>query len=223
MDANFALAYKDLAVIYLSRKFFDKALVNFEKAYELEPDNIYIAFEFANYYHLMKDFEKAEKLYSKLEQNEDLPLNILVSIAENYIAQNNINSAKRLLLKAIKKDPRNVKVLYNLAQIYFNEKNYENSRQLLEDAYTISADSDIANLLAKVSIETGDYNQAYGLLNIVNLTIPNNISVLMSMADCKFRQKDYNKAKEHIQTVLNILPEYEDALEFLEKINKEIK
>ena len=75
--------------------------------------------------------------------------------------------------------------------------------------------------MAKVSIETGDYNQAYALFNIVNLAIPNNITILLGMATCKYKQKEYNLAKEHIEAILKVLPEHEDAVELLNKIEKE--
>lgn len=221
INPNHAMAYKDLGIIYLSRRFFDRALENFKKAYKIAPENIFIIFEFGNYYHLMSDFENAKKMYNKLLKMDDIPVYMLVCIASNYISINMISKAKNILLKAIEIEPKNVEVLYNLAQIYYMEKNYENSRQLLEDAYNMSPNTEIGNLLARVCMEMGDYNQAYGLFNVVNLIVPNNISVMLSMAECKFRQKDYEKAKKHVNSVLKLLPEHEEALELLKKIDKE--
>ena len=43
----------------------------------------------------------------------------------------------------------------------------------------------------------------------------------MNMAECKYRQKEYKEAKEHVDAVLEILPEHEEAIELLNKIEKE--
>lgn len=217
-EPNFAIAYKDLAIIYLSRKFFDRALEYFKKAYETEPDNIYIIYEYGNYYQMMSDFNKASEMYEKLLKYDDITIGMLVSTGKNYISLNKIDKAKEIFLKAIEKEPQNIEVLYNLAQIYNIEKNYTNARQLLEDAYTLAPNSEIGNLLANVCMEMGDYNQAYALFNLVNIVVPDNISVIMNMADCKYKQKDYETAKNHLKRVLELLPQHEDALELMKKI-----
>ena len=41
-------------------------LENFQKAYKIEPDNIFVLFEYANYFYLMSEFENAKKYYLKL-------------------------------------------------------------------------------------------------------------------------------------------------------------
>ena len=171
----------------------------------------------------MADFEQAKKLYLKLLKNENLPIFMMISIAVNYISMNMIKRAKDVLLQAIEKEPQNIEVLFHLAQVYFSEKNYQNAKQLLEDAYTISPNTEIANLLAKVCFEIGEYNQAYALFNLINLAIPNNLSVLYGMAECKYMQKEYDLAKEHLDKILKILPEHEQANALIEKISAEEK
>ena len=146
---------------------------------------------------------------------------MLVSIAINYMSMNMPEKAKELLLKAIAVEPQNIQVLFHLAQVYNFEKNYENAKKLLEDAYTLAPNTEIANLLAQVYYEIGEYSRAYALYNIVNLTIPNNLGVLMNLARCKFAQKEYAAAKEHLETLLKILPEHEEAIEMLNKIKEE--
>lgn len=224
IDPSFAYAYKDLGVIYLSRKFFDKSLEYFKKAYKLAPDDIYVLFEYGNYFHLLSDFENAKKMYSKLlKQEENIPVYMLNSIAVNYISLNMIKKAKDILLESIKKEPQNIDTLFHLAQIYFSENNFENSRQLLEDAYNIEPNLEIANLLAKVYMELEEYNKAFTLFSVVRMSVPANISVIMSLAECKYKQKDYDEARKYINDILEIFPENEEACELLNKINEGVK
>ena len=188
VDSEYALAYKDLAIIYLSRKFFDRAEEYFKKAYKAAPDNMYVVFEYANYFYLMSDFEQAKKFYSKLLKIEALPIYMMRSIALNYMAMNMLPKAKQILVAAIQREPRNVEILFHLAQIYYAEQNYQNARQLLEDAYTLLSNTEIANMLAQTYMALGMYNDAYALFNIVSLALPKNVSIMYSLAKCKFEQ-----------------------------------
>ena len=217
---DFGPAYKDLGVIYLSRKFFDRALDNFKKAFELAPEDENIIFEYGNYYFVMAEFENAKNMYNKLLEKENIPVNMLHRIALNYMSMNDVDKAKEILLKAIKTEPQNPNILYSLAQIYYFEKNYENAKQLLEDTYMYSPNKDVSNLLAKTYMELGQYNEAYALFNIVYLSVVNNVDVLFNLAKCKYRQGDLNKAKEHLNDLLKILPEHEEAKELLKLINE---
>ena len=210
-------------MIYLSRKFFDRALTNFKKAIELAPDDENIIFEYGNYYFVMAEFENAKNMYSKLLDKENISVNMLHSIALNYMAMNDVNKAKDILLKAMKIEPQNANILYNLAQIFYFEKNYENAKQLLEDTYMYSPNKDVSNLLAKTYMELGQYNEAYALFNIVYLSAVNNVDVLFNLAKCKYRQGDLSMAKEHLEDLLKILPEHEEAQELLKLINEKDK
>ena len=149
---------------------------------------------------------------------------MLRSIALNYMAMNMVPKAKEILLDAMAINPQDIDVLFHLAQIYYLEQNYENSRQLLEDAYALAPNTEIANLLAKTYMSIGMYNDAYALFNVVSLTLPKNVSVMYSLAKCKFEQGDMEAAKVHLDELLKILPEHEDAQKLMEKIEeKEIK
>ncbi len=217
---DFAYAYKDLGIIYLSRRFFDRALENFKKAIKLQPHNVFIIFEFGNYYYLMSEFENAKKMYNKLLRKDKIPVYMMVSIALNYMAMNSIDEAKEILIKAMEIEPQNVQVLFRLGQVYVHEKNYKNAKQLLEDAYAINPNPEIANVLAQVYMEIDQCNEAFVLLNLVKLSNPANISVLINLAKCKIKQNDLPQAKEYINSVLEILPEHEEALELKKTVEE---
>ena len=221
-NPKWAIPYKDLAIIYLGRKFFDRAAENFAKAYELEPDNISIVYEYANYFHLMADFKKAQELYDNLLDKYNLSATMLGSVALNCISLNQIDKAKELLEKAIKMEPQNVNVLFYLAQVYFIKKNFENAKQLLEDAYTLMASPEIANLLAQVYFELGNYKKALPLFLVINQTNPANSLILMCVAKCLFELEKYAESKIYVEDLLKLLPEHDEAMELLEKINAKL-
>ena len=219
-NPDFLLAYKDLAIIYMTRKLFDRAQDYFDKALKIDPNNQLLVFEYANYNYLLCDYEKAKKYYNKLLKEPIIPCYMLVSIALNYIAIQDYKKAKDVLIRAIALEPRNVSVLFHLGQVYFIEKSFENAKQLLEDAYNIAPNHEIASLLGQIYMELGQYNEAFILFNLVKLNFPTNLSVLMNLAKCKFLQGDKEQAKKYVQKVLDILPEHEEAQQMLEEINK---
>ena len=55
----------------------------------------------------------------------------------------------------------------------------------------------------------------------MNLTISGNISTMFNLAKCKFLEKDYKLAKEHIESILKIFPEHEETNELLKQIKEE--
>lgn len=217
-----AMAHKDLAIIYLGRKFFDRASEHFAKAYELEPNNLFVIYEYANYYHLMADFVKAQELYDRLLGEYNLTATMLGSIALNCISLNQIDKAKEILEVAIKMEPQNVNVLFYLAQVYYIKKNFENAKQLLEDAYTLLASPEVANLLAQVYFELGDYKKALPLFLVINQTNPANSLIMVYIAKCMFELEKYEEAKIFVEDLLKMLPEHEEALELLSQIEEKL-
>ena len=171
----------------------------------------------------MGDFVPAKRFYNKLLKLENIPVYMLTGISKNYININNLKKAKEILTRAIAIEPQNVEVLYQLGQIYLKEGNLQNARQLVEDAYTLAPNSEVANLLAQIYMAQGEFEPAYGFFNLINLMVPNNTAVLFNMAKCKIGVNDYKTAKEHIDTILSILPEHEDAQNLLKEIEEKVK
>lgn len=220
INPQYVLAYKDLAIIYTSRRLFDLADEYFKKALKVSPNNIYVLFEYANYYNLMADFEKAKKIYSKLVKLPDVPDYMHLAVAKNYISMNMPQKAKKILFDIFEKNPSDIEIMYHLANVLMLEKDYANARQLLETVYTASPGTEVANMLAKVYLESGEYDKAYNLYKIISISVPGSITIMLAMADCKCRQKDYALALKHLKPVLEFFPEHEDAQRLLEIIKK---
>ena len=99
-------------------------------------------------------------------------------------------------------------------------KDYDNAQQLLETVYTVSPGTEVGNMLAKVYTEVGLYDKAYNLYKVISVAAPGSITVMLAMADCKCRQKDYAMALNHLKPVLEFFPEHEEAQRLLAIIKK---
>ena len=120
LNPKSAQTHKDLGVIYLNKRLFDYAKYEFEKAYELEPENKDIVFEYANYMHATGDFTRAEEMYKyALSMAPDDP-NFLTFAAKNKMAFNDNDAAYSMLLKALSSCLYSLENLYLIGVIDFN-------------------------------------------------------------------------------------------------------
>ncbi len=223
LSPEHAIAHKDLAVIYLSKRLFDYAKDEFEIAYKLEPKNPYILFELANYYYVTGDHKIAQKYYNELMKHDNIPLSMYLNISMNLLASKKYKKAIEILEIIKKQEPKNIFVLSNLAQAYFKLKNYEVALQLLEDAYFIQPNMEIANMLATAYMKTKHFDEAIKLFKVVDHQSPLNIAVMVNIAICEYNLKNYVEARKLAEKILTFLPESEEAQTILDKLNKKEK
>lgn len=214
-----AVAHKDLAIIYLTRRLFDYAKDEFETAYKLDKNNPYILFEYANYWHMISNYKEAKKYYDKLLKHEGLNTSMYLGIGINYMSLGMPRKSLEYLTKAMELAPQNADILQNTAKVYFMQKKYKVAKQLLEDAYFIDSNPEIANSLALVYLETKDFKEANKLFKLIDSQYPNNSYNILNMAKSELGLENKEKAKELLNKVLEIFPESQEAIDLLNSIN----
>lgn len=219
INPDLAQAHKDLGVIYLVERLFDDAKQEFETALKLEPENPTLIFEYANYFQATADFKQASNLYEQaLSLTKDNPI-IHLMLGLNKLKTQDFKSAKLHLQKVLSFEPKNHTALYNLAQICYIEKNFETAKEYLTDAYLVNNDTETTNLFALTYLELNDYHNAKVLLNKLNQEIPNNPTILTTIAKAEMLDNNPEMAKNYIEQALAIFPEYEEAKELYDKLN----
>ena len=93
LNPEFAMAHKDLGVLYLGKRLFDYAEDEFNQALNIAPDNFDILFEYANYLHSTTDFAKADEYYQKALQINPEDPDALGFSALNKIQLNELDKA----------------------------------------------------------------------------------------------------------------------------------
>lgn len=107
---DFAVAYNDLGVLYYDRGDKDKSVVNFEKALELQPDNLVMKKNLANYYHIEQErLEEAMQLYLEILQKKPEDIETLLAVADVCISVERINDAKSFYNRVLEIEPWNSK------------------------------------------------------------------------------------------------------------------
>lgn len=215
LNPNFAAAHKDLAVLYLEERLFDYAKEEFEKAYSLEPDNPYIAYEYGNYFQMTGDSEQANKFYDSVINTIALPASIMLNIALNKISRNETDAAQEILEKALRQNSQDIDILYNLGKIYFMKGNFDAAKQIFEDAMFLDKNPEIENMLAQIYMSEDNYSDAIGLFADIDKKFPQNTFNLMNLAKCALKLNKNDDAREYLQRYTDIFPEDTEAIAML--------
>ena len=215
LKPDFAAAHKDLGVLYLDARLFDYAKDEFQKAYELEPENPFIVYEYGNFYQITGEYKKAEEFYDKVLTMDFLTPDILLNIALNNLSKNNTEKAQEILERARKLDTQNVRILYNLGKLYFINNKKDTAKQILEDAYFLEQNHEVENMLGQIYFEEEDYDCAYNMFKRIDEKFPQNTANLMYLAKCSLKLGDTEKAVEYLHRYTEIFPEDPDAIAML--------
>ena len=215
LNPDFAAAHKDLGVLYLDARLFDYAKDEFHKAYELEPENPFIVYEYGNFYQLTGEYGKAEEFYDKVLTMDFLTPDILLNIALNNLSKNNTEKAQEILERARKLDTQNVRILYNLGKLYFLNNKKDTAKQILEDAYFLEQNHEVENMLGQIYFEEEDFDCAYSMFKRIDEKYPQNTANLMYLAKCSLKLGEKEKAAEYLHRYTEIFPEDPDAIAML--------
>ena len=219
LNPEYAPAHKDLGVIYLTRRLFDYAKDEFEKAIELAPDNAEILYEYANYLHATTDFVKADEFYQKalaiLPENGD----ILAFSALNKMHTGDLEKALAQINAAIGKSVQSGFLLHIAGKIRYLMKNYEDAKNFLIKSFELERNPEVKNLLGLTYFELGEYAQARNIFNNILDGKPLNPYVIINIAKCDVKLGDKDTALELLEKVTENFPDNEEAHEMIRELS----
>lgn len=219
LNPEFAMAHKDLGVLYLSKRLFDYAEDEFNQALKIAPDNFDILFEYANYLHATTDFAKADEYYQKaLQINSDDP-DALGFSALNKIQLNELDKAYEQITHAIEHNPNNSFMYFIAGKIKFIQKMYEDAKMYFVKSYELEKTHDCEHMLGLCYYELGDYEQANGIFKHMLEKNPLNINLLLNSAHCYEKLGKKDEALEVLDKIVDTFPECEEAQEMIREIS----
>ena len=219
MNPKMAKAHKDLAVIYLNKRLFDYADIEFKTAMELMPDDFEILFEYGNFLYSTSKNKEAETYYQKALEIEPKNILALTFMALNKLILNQLDESKEYIMKALHINHHHEYIQYCAGRILFARKEYEEAKRYLINAVEQNPDVETQNTLALTYFELGEYPQAINIFNNLLSKYPENVSVLMSLAQCYEKMEDNDKALEYLYKLTDIFPEDEEAQEMIRKLS----
>lgn len=215
LNPEFALAHKDLGVIYLSKKLFDYSKDEFDKALKAAPDDGEILYEYANYLHATTDFKQADVYYQKAL--EKLPDNgdILAFSALNKMHTNDLEKALEQINAAIGKTVQSGFLLFIAGKIRYLMKNYEDAKNFLIKSFELEQNPEVKNLLGLTYFELGDYNQAAVIFQNILDSKPLNPYIMINIAKCREKLGDKESALNLLEQVTENFTDCEEAHELI--------
>lgn len=220
LNPNFANAHKDLGVIYLSKRLFDYAKDEFEKAITIAPDDIGIAFEYANFLHAISEYAKAQEFYKRTTDKLPNNPNALTFSALNLMALNRLEDALIQIEQALKDFPEEDFILFCAGKIHYLMKNYEKAQLFLIKSYEKNPTTEVTNLLGLNYFELENYDTANNIFLKLLEKNPTNTNLLLNSAKCYEKLSKREEAKEQLNKVLEMFPEFEEARELMDKLEK---
>lgn len=219
MNPEIARAHKDLGIIYLNKRLFDYAEDEFQTALKLQPNDVEIIFEYANFLYSISKNTEAERYYREVLDIEPENVLALTFMALNKLILNQLDEAKDYILKALKINPHHEYIQFCAGRIFYARKEYEDAKHYLIHAVEQNPDIETQNVLALVYYELGEYETAINIFNNLLSKQPDNISLLMSLAKCYEGLKDNDNALKYLDKVTSIFPEDEEAHEMIRKLS----
>jgi tetratricopeptide (TPR) repeat protein len=173
----------DLATQYYTTGEYDKAVIYYEKQYDIDPSGTYKLY--LKCLLNLKDYEKAEKLIKKQLKKNSADLTLYVDLGKVYLNQNQNDKAKQQFDKAIKSvipDVGRVTMLGN-AFVEIQEydraiETYMNGRKLLRDVYPFNFE--LAELYAQKGDQQKMIDEYLDVLNYNEQYIPNLQAILQN-------------------------------------------
>ncbi len=211
LKPDYALAHKDLGVIYLNKRLFDYAKDEFEQAYNYDPENFSIILECANYFHSVSNFEKADEYYQKSLDIEPENPNALAFSALNKTHLHQIDAAKEQIEKAMKKCSDSAFLLFIAGRIHYLAQDYETAKMYLVKCFELERMPDAQSLLGLCYFQLGNFEQAKSIFKSMLEKVPMNVNVMLNLAKCYKALNDNDEALKYAEKIAETFPECEDA------------
>ena len=161
-----ATARKDLAVLYISTHQMDYAKEEFEKAYELAPEDPWVCFEYGNFFFLEGNYQKA--LEFKAIQINPLQTEYFIAKAVLMNKIQKFDEAIKILKPIADRQNRHPQVLYTLAWAYLQKDDLIESKKVLENyIHDGRSGLEMLNLYVIVLDKLGEYEEALKVVDIM--------------------------------------------------------
>lgn len=139
--------------IYTELEKYNKALIMYEKAYDLNDEDPFIIRNLAFAYGRLKKFDKALELLKEAEEDFPDNMHILLALGEIYINMGDLDKAALEITKARELDKDNPEPYIVLGDLYFAQKVYELAKNNYEQA--LKLDENLTN--ARIKLATAYY------------------------------------------------------------------
>lgn len=218
-----------LGGLYSSMKMYPKAMSEYTTVMTLHPENTEAPLYIGALYSEQKQYDKAVKYFESLAKNTDYATPYL---AHYYIGRVRMEqsgakfqtAAEVSFKKALQLKPDFVDALLSLGGLYTKQKKEEKALAMYREFQKENTPNGrVAEILAQSYIEKGEFDQAYGQLEVVEGDSDEPLNVRMKMALILVEQKKYDLAAKKLEDVLKDAPESDKVRFYLAAVFEEMR
>ena len=234
---QFALAHNDLGVLHYQAGKKEKAHQFYEKAVQLDPENMVFQKNLADFYYVeMGRVEEALQIYVKILELNPQDIETLLITGHICVALHNFEDAKVFYQRVLELEPSNEAAQNNLNKLDKRnpaapefkspEEMYQEIQPLLNNGDPHKAIASLEKLLQSypdfalahndlgvLYYHTGDKEKARHHYECAVELMPDNINLQKNLADFLFVEQ--GKVEEALQIYVNILATHPDDVETL--------
>jgi tetratricopeptide (TPR) repeat protein len=218
-NPNDVLAYNHLGSINALRGDHEKALVDYRRGLQIDPNHPILHYNIARSFQALNCFDDAKKSFEAALRSRPGWVDAMDAYSELLLSMNNEKDSKAVLKQAVMLNPTNTRVRNSLGKLYIKQGNLPSAEKM----FNLTLSIDKTNITALEGLETVYEKQkkfldAARIMDEIEKLIPNNNEVILKHAQLlmeldrmheaglciqKVRERDPNDIK-----ALNILAQY---------------
>ena len=207
IDPNHSQALKNIAVIFINLKDYQKAKEYYEKAVEIDPNSADAYYNLGIIFKELKEFQKAKSCYEKADniQPNNTIIQTNLGIIFKDLGEN--QKAKDCYEKAIKINPNNAKAHYNLGVIYKDSGELQKAKICYKKVIEINPnEQETHNSLGIIFQELGEYQKAKDFYKKAIEINPNYGDAYYNLGQLLHESGEYHLAENYLKKAIQIRP-----------------
>ena len=207
IDPNHSQALKNIAIIFINLKDYQKAKECYEKAVEIDPNSADAYYNLGIIFKELKEYQKAKSCYEKADniQPNNTIIQTNLGIIFKDLGEN--QKAKDCYEKAIKINPDNGKAHYNLGIIYKDSGELQKAKICFKKVIEINPNEhETHNSLGVIFQELGEYQKAKDCYEKAIEIKPNYGDVYYNLGQLLHERGEYHLAENYFKKAIQIKP-----------------
>ena len=207
IDPNHSQALKNIAVIFINLKDYQKAKEYYEKAVEIDPNSADAYYNLGIIFKELKEYQKAKGCYEKADniQPNNTIIQTNLGIIFKDLGEN--QKAKDCYEKAIKINPNNAKAHYNLGVIYKDSGELQKAKICYKKVIEINPnEQETHNSLGIIFQELGEYQKAKDFYKKAIEINPNYGDAYYNLGQLLHESGEYHLAENYLKKAIQIRP-----------------
>ena len=207
INPNHSQALKNIAIIFINLKDYQKAKKCYEKAVEIDPNSADAYYNLGIIFKELKEYQKAKSCYEKADNIQPNNTIIQTNLGIIFNDLGEYQKAKDCYEKAIKINPDNGKAHYNLGVIYKDSGELQKAKICFKKVIEINPnEQETHNSLGVIFQELGEYQKAKDCYEKAIEIKPNYGDVYYNLGQLLHERGEYHLAENYFKKAIQIEP-----------------